>query len=100
MHACITVGFACSFCAPADIAKAPTSVNPVDRNMRNAQIIHCSVVLLIIHSHAPPLQGKAWGADLPKSPVMLNPQLKGAQPINVFIVPVGKWSDGSAAPVM
>ena len=50
--------------------------------------------------YAPPLEGKAWGADLPKSPVMLNPQFKGAQPIDVFIVPVGRWSDGSAAPVM
>jgi hypothetical protein len=50
--------------------------------------------------YAPPLEGKAWGADLPKSPVMLIPQFKGAQPIDVFIVPVGKWSDGSAAPVM
>ena len=50
--------------------------------------------------YAPPLDGRAWGADLPKSPVMLNPQFKGAQPIDVFIVPVGRWSDGSAAPVM
>src|SRR6266571_3231713 len=50
--------------------------------------------------YAPPLDGKAWGADLPKSPVMLNPQFKGAQPIDVFIVPVGRWSDGSATPVM
>lgn len=50
--------------------------------------------------YAPPLDGKTWGADLPKSPVMLNPQFKGAQPIDVFIVPVGRWSDGSAAPVM
>jgi hypothetical protein len=50
--------------------------------------------------YAPPLDGKAWGADLPKSPVMLIPQFKGAQPIDVFIVPVGKWSDGSAAPSM
>jgi hypothetical protein len=50
--------------------------------------------------YAPPLEGKAWGADLPKSPVMLIPQFEGAQPIDVFIVPVGKWSDGSAAPVM
>ena len=50
--------------------------------------------------YAPPLDGKAWGADLPKSPVMLIPQFKGAQPIDVFIVPVGKWSDGSIAPVM
>ena len=50
--------------------------------------------------YAPPLDGKAWGADLPKSPVMLIPQFKGAQPIDVFIVSVGRWSDGSASPVM
>jgi hypothetical protein len=50
--------------------------------------------------YAPPLDGKAWGADLPKSPIMLIPQFKGTQPIDVFIVSVGKWSDGSSAPVM
>ena len=50
--------------------------------------------------YAPPLEGQAWGADLPQSPVMLNPQFKGVQPIDVFVVPVGRWSDGSAAPVM
>src|SRR5215472_9792262 len=50
--------------------------------------------------YAPPLDGKAWGADLPKSPVMLIPQFRGVQPIDVFIVPVARWSDGSAAPVM
>jgi hypothetical protein len=50
--------------------------------------------------YAPPLDGKAWGADLPKSPVMLIPQFKGAQPIDVFIVPVARWSDGSSAPAM
>lgn len=50
--------------------------------------------------YTPPLDGKAWGADLPKSPVMLIPQFHGAQPIDVFIVPVAKWSDGSVAPVM
>jgi hypothetical protein len=50
--------------------------------------------------YAPPLEGAAWGADLPKSPVMLNPQFKGTQPIDVFVVSVGTWSDGSAAPVM
>lgn len=50
--------------------------------------------------YSPPLDGKDWGADLPKSPVMLIPQFKGAQPIDVFIVPVGRWSDGSVAPVM
>jgi hypothetical protein len=50
--------------------------------------------------YAPPLDAKAWGADLPKSPVMLIPQFKDTEPIDVFIVSVGKWSDGSPAPVM
>ena len=41
-----------------------------------------------------------WGADLPGSPVMLNPQFQnGPEKLNVFMVPVGKWSDGSPAPV-
>lgn len=50
--------------------------------------------------YAPQGAAKVWGADLPKSPVMLNPQFEGAEPIVVFIVPVGRWSDGTAAPVM
>jgi hypothetical protein len=50
--------------------------------------------------YAPALDGKDWGADLPKSPVMLNPQFKGSQPIDVFVVSVSTWSDGTTAPVM
>lgn len=50
--------------------------------------------------YTPLIDGVLWGADLPNSPVMLIPQFKGIQPINVFIVPVGKWSDGTPAPVM
>jgi hypothetical protein len=50
--------------------------------------------------YTPSLDGKDWGADLPKSPVMLNPQFRGAQPIDVFVIPVGAWSDGTTAPVM
>jgi len=50
--------------------------------------------------YAPLLDGSVWGADLPKSPVMLIPQFKGTQPIDVFIVPVSRWSDGTPAPVM
>jgi hypothetical protein len=53
---------------------------------------------LMFYTH--PLDGKTWGADLPKSPVMVIPQFKGAQPIDVFIVTVGRWSDGTPAPVM
>ena len=50
--------------------------------------------------YTPPLEGAVWGADLVNSPVMLNPQFKGAEPIDVFVVPVGRWSDGTPAPVM
>ena len=52
-------------------------------------------------SYTPLLDGAAWGADLPNSPVMLNPQFGGApEPIDVFMVPTGRWSDRTAAPVM
>src|SRR5258708_1224073 len=51
--------------------------------------------------YTPLMNGAVWGADLPKSPVMLNPQFSGApEPIDVFMLPVGTWSDGSAAPAM
>lgn len=49
-----------------------------------------------------PLTDKAsWGADLRGSPVTLNPQFRdGPEPITEFVIPVGKWSDGTAAPAM
>lgn len=49
-----------------------------------------------------PLTDKSsWGADLPDSPVTLNPQFRdGPEPITEFVIAVGKWSDGTAAPVM
>jgi hypothetical protein len=46
-----------------------------------------------------PLMDKAnWGADLPNSPVI---ELQHGPPESfaLFIVPVGKWSDGSSAPL-
>jgi hypothetical protein len=46
--------------------------------------------------YTPLMDGAAWGADLPNSPVMLNPQFRGApEPIDVFMVPTRRWSDGS-----
>jgi hypothetical protein len=49
-----------------------------------------------------PLTDKSsWGADLPDSPVTLNPQFQGGpEPITEFVISVGKWSDGTVAPVM
>jgi hypothetical protein len=49
-----------------------------------------------------PLTDKSsWGADLPDSPVTLNPQFQGGpEPITEFVIPVAKWSDGTAAPDM
>jgi len=48
--------------------------------------------------YSPLLDGAVWGADLPKSPVMLNPQFAG-EGIDVFMVLTGMWSDGTLAPV-
>ena len=51
--------------------------------------------------YTPLMDGAAWGADLPNSPVMLNPQFGGApEPFDVFMVPAGMWSDGTASPAM
>src|SRR6202167_3575394 len=44
--------------------------------------------------YSPLVGGAVWGSDLPKSPVILNPQfvLEG---IDVFMVLTGMWSDGT-----
>ena len=50
--------------------------------------------------YTPLMDGAVWGADLPQSPVMLNTQFRGdPEPIDVFMIPVGKWSDGTAVTV-
>ncbi len=50
--------------------------------------------------YTPLMDGSVWGADLPHSPVMLSPQFRGApEPIDVFMVPAGWWSDGTPDPV-
>ncbi|MGC2273294.1 MAG: hypothetical protein WA539_15045 [Candidatus Sulfotelmatobacter sp.] len=50
--------------------------------------------------YTPLMDGAVWGADLPYSPVILNPQFRGApEPIDDFMVPTGMWSDGTSAPV-
>jgi hypothetical protein len=49
--------------------------------------------------YVPLTDPKSWGADLPGSPVMFNPQFQGtAAPITELMVPVTNWSDGTAAP--
>ena len=46
--------------------------------------------------YVPLTDATAWGAGLPGSPVILFPQFGGApEPVTVFIIPVGKWSDGT-----
>ncbi len=48
--------------------------------------------------YAPATDSTAWGADLPGSPVMLNPQFLAAPSrIAVFMVALRVWSDGSPA---
>jgi hypothetical protein len=53
--------------------------------------------VMIYTPHADPA---TWGDGVPDAPVMLNPQFKGAEPIDVWVISVGKWSDGTPAPVM
>jgi hypothetical protein len=49
--------------------------------------------------YTPLTQAATWGADLAGSPVMFGGQFQGApEPITVFLVPVEKWSDGTAVP--
>jgi hypothetical protein len=43
---------------------------------------------------APLTDSAAWGANLPGSPVIA---FKGTEGMTIFLVPVGKWSDGTAA---
>ncbi|MFZ0136091.1 MAG: hypothetical protein WAK89_03475 [Candidatus Sulfotelmatobacter sp.] len=50
--------------------------------------------------YTPLMNGALWGADLAHSPVMLAPQFGGnPEPIDVFMVPAGWWSDGTPDPV-
>ena len=49
--------------------------------------------------HIPKANPASWGANLDGSPVVLDPRFV-PEPETIFLVPVGKWSDGTAAPVM
>jgi hypothetical protein len=44
--------------------------------------------------YTPHMDAAAWGADLPGSPVMFG----ASDPVNLFLIPIGKWSDGTPAP--
>src|SRR5271168_2099526 len=48
--------------------------------------------------YVPLTDPKSWGADLPGTPVMMNPQFQGLEPITELMIPVLTWSDGTAAP--
>jgi len=48
--------------------------------------------------YTPIMEGADWGAGLPNSPVILG-QKGPPEPFTLFIVSVGKWSDGTPAPL-
>ena len=50
--------------------------------------------------YTPHVNPADWGDGVPNAPLMLNPQFKDAEPIDVWVIEVGKWSDGTAAPAM
>jgi hypothetical protein len=45
----------------------------------------------------PQTEAATWGADLPGSPILADDDAQDR--LTVFMVPVGKWSDGTAAPL-
>jgi len=48
--------------------------------------------------YTPIIEGAEWGAGVANSPVILGDQgLPGSY--NLFVVPVGKWSEGTSAPL-
>jgi hypothetical protein len=48
--------------------------------------------------HVPKTDGATWGANLPGSPVVLDTgNTDVPEPQTIFLVPVGKWSDGTPA---
>jgi hypothetical protein len=48
--------------------------------------------------HIPKVDGSTWGANLPGSPIVFNDEFTDMpEPEIIFLVPVGKWSDGTAA---
>ena len=49
--------------------------------------------------HIPKTDGANWGANLQGSPVVLDTR-DVPEPETTFFVPIGKWSDGTRAPVM
>jgi len=48
--------------------------------------------------YTPVMEKAKWGADVPNSPVILL-QTGPPEPFTVFLVPTGKWSDGTRAPM-
>lgn len=47
--------------------------------------------------HVPKAPATSWGANVQGSPVVLDDRLV-PEPQSIFLVPVGHWSDGTAAP--
>lgn len=49
--------------------------------------------------HVPKADTASWGANLPGSPVLFdNEHREVPEPETIFMVPMGHWSDGTAAP--
>lgn len=48
--------------------------------------------------YVPLADAMIWGAGVPGSPVLLNPQFNGGpEPVTEFMIPVAEWSDGTPA---
>jgi hypothetical protein len=69
--------------------------------MSKEQYLNDAVVHWFPHLmfHIPKTGAATWGANLDGSPVLMDPR-EVPEPQTIFFVPVGRWSDGTPAPVM
>lgn len=69
--------------------------------MSKEQYLNDAVVHWFPHLmfHIPKTASASWGANLDGSPIVMDTR-EIPEPQAIFFVPVGKWSDGTAAPAM
>ncbi len=80
---------------------SPPEVGSISFMLSKQQYLNDAVVHWYPHLmfHLPKTDAASWGANFDGSPIVMDPR-EIPEPQTTFYVPVGKWSDGTAAPVM
>ena len=80
---------------------SPPEIGSISFMLSKEQYLNDAVVHWYPHLmfHVPKTDAASWGANFDGSPVVMDPR-EIPEPQTTFYVPVGKWSDGTMAPVM